>query len=295
MRFFAQADPAPSRIAYRLERMWLRPSIRRACRIGLPLGALAAILGWWASDAARIELLRDTAAEMQRAVEERPEFMVRLMAVDGASPELSHAIHESIHIGFPVSSFDIELDAIRAEIAALDAVAEVRVRIRPGGILQVDITEREPALIWRSNAGLILVDATGHPIAATQARADWPELPLIAGDGAHHAAEEALALFAATAPLAERVRGLQRRGARRWDIVLTDSQRIMLPETGPVAALEYVLALDAARDLLSRDVSDIDLRLAERPTLRLSPFAQDELNRIRAPRASGPAPGAANP
>ncbi|MEM1429389.1 MAG: cell division protein FtsQ/DivIB [Pseudomonadota bacterium] len=280
-------DPAPSRLAYRLERLWLRPLVRKAFRTGLPLAALALGALLWASDAERVQNVVDRVAELQRAVEERPEFMVRLMAVDGASPELSHAVHESVHVEFPVSSFDLDLDAIRTEIAALDAVAEARVRIRAGGVLQIDITERQPALIWRSNAGLILVDAEGHPIAAAMRRADWPELPLIAGDGAHDAAPEALALTAAAAPLAERVRGLQRRGERRWDVVLTGGQRIMLPEEDAAAALKRLLALDKARDALDRDITHIDMRLPDRPTLRLTAHAREELNRIRAIDASG--------
>lgn len=279
-------DPAPSRLAYRLERLWLRPSVRRLVRTGVPVLALVGSVGWWASDPARVAQATDSYAELRRAVEERPEFMVRLMAVDGASLELAHAVHETVHVDFPVSSFDLDLDAIRKEIVALDAVADVRVRIKPGGVLQVDVDARQPALVWRSNAGLILVDPEGYPIAATAARNDWAELPLIAGAGAHKAAPEALALIDAAAPLSERLRGLHRRGERRWDVVLTGGQRILLPAEGPVAALEAFLARDRAADVLARDVTHVDLRLPERWTLRLTDHAKDELNRIRALQAA---------
>jgi cell division protein FtsQ len=274
-------DPAPSRLAYRMERIWLRPLVRRAVRLGLPLAACAAALSWYVADPERIRVVTDTAADLRRAVETRPEFMVRLMAIDGASPELAHAVRETVHLDLPLSSFDIDLDRIRREIGRIDAVAEVAVRIRAGGTLQIDITEREPALVWRAGNELMLVDATGHPIAATPVRADWPELPLIAGEGANDAAPEALALFEAAAPLALRLRGLQRRGERRWDVVLTRDQRILLPGAEPVAALERLLAVDKARDLLARDVTHVDLRLPDRPTLRLSEGAMAELVRIR--------------
>lgn len=275
-------DPAPSRLAYKLERMWLRPGVRRLFRLGVPFLAVVGSVGWWASDPERVAILTDTVAEIQRAVEERPEFMVHLMAVDGASLELAHAVHETVHVDFPVSSFDLDLDGIRNDIAGLDAVADVRVRIRPGGVLQIDVEARQPALVWRSNAGLILVDPEGHPIAATASRRDWPELPLVAGAGAHRAATEALALFAAAEPLADRLRGLHRRGERRWDVVLTGGQRIMLPEDEPVRVLEEFLALARARDVLERDITHVDLRLTERRTLRLTAHAKSELNRIRA-------------
>ena len=293
---YGPADPAPSRLAYRMERFWLRRGLRRALRAGLPLLALAAGVAWYAAEPARLEGLRESAGELRRAIEQRPEFMVELMAVDGASPELAREVRETVALSFPVSSFDLDLAAMRAEIGRIDAVRDVRLRVRPGGLLQVDIVERVPALIWRARDGLILVDATGHPIAAAMARADWPELPLIAGDGAPGAVDEALALYAAAGPVADRLRGLVRRGERRWDMVLEDGPRILLPAAAPVPALERLLALDAARDLLSRDLTHIDLRLPDRPTLRLGAHALSELRRVTDPEgAEDPTEAGASP
>jgi cell division protein FtsQ len=70
-------------------------------------------------------------------------------------------------------------------------------------------------------------------------------------------------------------------------VVLTRGQRILLPASEPVPALDYALALDEANDLLARDVTHVDLRLPDRPTLRLSEAAVAELARIRDLEASG--------
>ena len=75
----------------------------------------------------------------------------------------------------------------------------------------------------------------------------------------------------------KRLRGLVRVGERRWDLVLADGPTIMLPEAEPVAALEQVLALDAAEDLLARAVSHVDMRDPRRPTLRLERMASAQL------------------
>ena len=106
-----------------------------------------------------------------------------------------------------------------------------------------------------------------------EARGDRLDLPLIAGDGAQDHIGEALALFRATGPVAGRVRGLVRMGERRWDIVFDNGQRILLPTEAPVAALDRVMALHMAQDMLSRDVAAIDMRNGDRPTLRLNPLA----------------------
>ena len=78
-----------------------------------------------------------------------------------------------------------------------------------------------------------------------------------------------------------RLRGLVRMGERRWDVVLDREQRILLPETQAVQALERVIALEGAQDVLARDVARVDMRLAQRPTVQMNKDATQELWRIR--------------
>ena len=143
------------------------------------------------------------------------------------------------------------------------------------------ITERVPVAVWRTEDGLTLVDETGHRVAGLLSRADRADLPLIAGDGADAATPEALQLIAAAGPLTPRLRGLVRMGDRRWDLVLDRNQRILLPEKNPVQALERLLALDHAQDLMNRDVLAVDLRSDHRPTLRLTPNALADIRRAQ--------------
>ncbi|MFN3577970.1 MAG: cell division protein FtsQ/DivIB, partial [Tabrizicola sp.] len=211
----------------------------------------------------------------------RPEFRVSLARIEGASPDLAEAVRAKLALPLPMSSFDIDLDAARQRIEALDAVLRADLRVRAGGVLQVTITERVPVAVWRTEEGLTLVDETGHRVAGLLSRADRADLPLIAGKGADIATPEALELFAAAGPLTPRIRGLVRMGERRWDIVLDRDQRILLPETNPVQALERLLALDHAQDLMNRDILTVDLRSDRRPTLRLTPHALAEIRRAQ--------------
>jgi cell division protein FtsQ len=126
---------------------------------------------------------------------------------------------------------------------------------------------------------LRLIDADGVQSGEIMARADRLDLPLIAGDGAEDNIAEALRLFAAAGPLIDRVRGLVRMGERRWDMVLEREQRILLPSENPVAALDRVIALNDAQDMLSRDVAVVDMRNTKRPTLRMNEEAAEALRR----------------
>ncbi len=266
-------DPAPSRLAYKLNRLMLRPGMRVFLRYGLPVLILASIGAFWASDQARRDDARDRLAELRRQIEERPEFMVRLMSVEDATSQVARDIREVLSIDFPVSSFDLDLPGLQEAVEELDAVAAASVRIRTGGVLEIEVEERRPAAIWREDKALVMLDPTGHPVAPVEARTARPDLPLIAGKGADRRVEEALALFAAAEPIRDRLRGLLRVGERRWDLVLDRDQRIMLPEAGALAALEKAIALDVAQDMLERDVAVVDFRNPRRPVLRLGRMA----------------------
>lgn len=273
-------DPAPSRTAYRLQRLWLTPLFRALMRVGVPAFVATFAAGIYLSDVDRRAAISESWINMREAVEQRPEFMVSLLSIDGASPALADAIRKVAALPLPTSSFDMDIEAVRARIETLDAVERADMRLKAGGVLQVDITEREPAMLWRKADALEMLDASGRRIAMVLSRADRADLPLIAGEGADAAAPEALQIIAAAGPLLPRLRGLVRMGERRWDMVLDRDQRILLPEVGPVRALERIIALDQAEDLLARDILAIDLRNRARPVLRLAPDALHELRRV---------------
>lgn len=274
-------DPAPSLWAYRMQRIMLTPSLRRLIRTGLPTLAVIGLCGLYLSSETRRAVIVQSFTDLREKFEHRPEFMVTLASVEGCSPDLAEAVRTRLGLNLPQSSFDLDLETARLRIEELDAIKSAELRVRSGGVLQVLVTERQPVAVWRTDDGLTLVDDTGHRVASLVSRTDRPDLPLIAGQGADAATAEALEILAAAEPIASRIRGLVRMGERRWDIVLDRDQRILLPEKDAVRALERLLALDHAQDIMNRDLLAVDLRLGNRPTLRLTPFALNQLRRAQ--------------
>ena len=270
-------DPAPSKWRYRMERLWLTPAFRWSVRRGVPAAAALVALGAYLGDPARQQAIVDGWEATVRAVQDRPEFMVTLVRIEGASEQLQEDIQEALPVDLPLSQFVLDLDGLRAALQELDPVAHAEVRIKDGGVLLLRVEEREPALAWQHEGRITALDAEGYHVAQLRDLGAAGALPLIAGEGADAAAVEALALIDAAAPVADRLVGLTRVGNRRWDVVLTRGQRILLPEAGAAAALDRALAMHAAHDLLSRDVLAVDLRLRDRPTLRLAADARAAL------------------
>ena len=274
-------DPAPSRWRYRLQRVWLTPIYRFAIRRIMPVVILVLVGAAIWSDKDRSAAIHAQFATIQTLFENRPEFRVELLSIEGASPDLANAVRAKLALKLPTSSFDLDLDALRQTAESLDAVAQAAVQIRAGGVLRITLSERQPAVVWRNGNQLDMLDATGHRVASLHQRVDRADLPLIAGLGADRLTPEALDILAAAGPIARSVRALQRMGERRWDLILDRNQRILLPEIDPIAALERALALDQAENLFARDITAIDLRNGARPVLRLAPFAMTENLRAR--------------
>ena len=279
-------DPAPSRLSYRLDRLWMRPSVRRLALRGVPALAVALGLVAWLHDGQEIARAQAAWADLRERIEARPEFTVATVEVEGASPALAAGIEAALP-RLPASSLRLDLDAIRSEIAAMPPVAQAEIRVAPGGTLSVRVEERQAAVLWRGPGGLRALDAEGRVIGTPQDRAARADLPLVAGLGAEIAVPEALALRDAAGPLAPKLRGFVRVGERRWDVVIDGGPRILLPAEGAVAALEWAAALEATQDLSGRDVRRLDLRVPDRPALRLGPDARLAFERAGAEERMG--------
>ncbi|TRD23462.1 cell division protein FtsQ/DivIB [Palleronia caenipelagi] len=264
-------DPAPSRLSYRLHRLALTPHLRRAFVLGGPLVAAALVLTLIFADLERRAAMVSWYHGVVDQIQNRKEFAVNTVSINGALDPLADEIRARMDLRFPVSSFDLDLEAMRAQVEALDAVESAHLRIRKGGVLDIAVTQRVPAMIWRTRTGLQLLDAEGNRVSSLGFRDERADLPLISGYGADRAVPEALQLYAAARPVLPRIRGLVRIGERRWDLVLSEGQKVKLPEDNPVRALEQVLAIDEAEELLSRQVVLVDMRMPRRPTVRLKP------------------------
>lgn len=275
-------DPAPSRLRYRLNRLWLRPGVRRAVNVGVP--GLAVVLASWTL-IAQFDARERVIAGYEKLREEvihRPQFTVTRIDVPEVSADLAEQIRVAAFTPLPSNSLEVDVNAVRDRVEALGAVERARVRVLTSGVLEIRAIERAPVVVWRSEQGLILLDQGGARVAEIDSRLRRVDLPLIAGPGAETEVTEALALLALTGPVRERVRGLVRVGERRWDLVLDRGQMVRLPEIDPDKALKHAMALETGEKMFEREVTVLDLRDPRRPMLRLTSFGKEEIARNRA-------------
>jgi cell division protein FtsQ len=161
-------------------------------------------------------------------------------------------------------------DAVRERVVALPWVESATVRKVYPATLEIALIEKQPFAIWQHDGELTLVERSGAPIVPFTSER-FAALPLVVGEGAAARANGIVDLVAGHPALAERVRGYVRIADRRWDIRLDNGVVLKLPEAGEAAALDWLMTVDEADALLSRDIASVDLRLSDRLVVQLTP------------------------
>ena len=274
-------DPAPSRVKFKLHRLWLTPFYRALIRTGLPIAFILIVALSYLRDPEVRQKIVVSFDNARTTIEQRPEFMIQQMHIQGVPERFDKQVRDTLNVSLPVSSFDLDLEAMKARVDAIEAIETVNLLIGSKGILEVGVVMRVPVLVWRNDKGLALLDATGQKSGPLVSRLERPDLPLITGVGVQDHTAQALEIFNKLSPISGRVRGLMRVGERRWDVILDRNQVLKLPEDEPIQALGRILALHRAQDILNRDITVVDIRDGRKPILRLSEPALGEFKKLR--------------
>ena len=272
-----------SRASYKLQRLWLTPQFRFVVKKAVPIVMLC-LIGFYLAGYRTINGFQTDIEQkwirMITALQTRPEFMINLVKITGVDAGLDTAVRNAAGVALPQSSLTLDLFSVRQKIEALDTVKSVALVKRVGGILDIIVTPRTPVAVMKDGVALVLLDENGVRSGTIATRRTRLDLPLITGLGAQANLAEAramLALMAQLSPdLSARILGLARVGERRWDILLDRGQIIQLPQDNAERALAQVIEWQNRANILTRDISIVDMRNLERPIVRLSTPALED-------------------
>ena len=185
----------------------------------------------------------------------------------------------------------------RSSLLFLDA-AEARARLKDNpwiaeatilklypGRLHIEVTERDAFALWQRDGNVEVIADDGTVVERFDGQ-HFAKLPLVVGVGAETRAKDFLKLLDQYPVLRIQLHAAVLVAERRWNVVLKNGIAVRLPEAGLEQALETLLRLDRGNKILSRDLTAIDLRLADRVTVQLSDEAAAA--RIEALRAKSP-------
>jgi cell division protein FtsQ len=247
----------------------------RVARLPRHTGVIAAIVmiatsaGYGAVRGGQADKVIDFFKEVRDVAANAAGFRIATVAITGER----HLSREEILAAAGVTSrtsllfFDV-VDA-RARLLTNPWIAEATVQKFLPDRLVISISERAAFALWQ-RAGRVGVIAADGTVLDPYVLPRYADLPFVVGTGAETRARGFLAMLDRRPELRANVRASVLVAERRWNLRLKNGVDVRLPEFDVEQALDRLAALERDMKLSNRDITAIDLRLADRITVRLS-------------------------
>jgi cell division protein FtsQ len=199
-------------------------------------------------------------------------FRIAAIALTGSKEVSREEILTTAGVTGRASLLFLDADAARARLLANPWIGDAAVLKLYPDRLQVTITERLAFALWQKDGAVSVIAADGtvlEPFVEDRYRS----LPLVVGHGAERQAKDFLAIVARYPDIRSQLRASVLVAERRWNLRLANGIDVRLPEAHVERALDWLVALDREKKLLSRDIIAVDLRLPDRVSVRLSDAA----------------------
>ena len=206
--------------------------------------------------------VRDTAANAAG-------FSIAAVAVTGERHLSREEILAAAGVTAHASLLFFDVADGRARLLTNPWIAEATVQRYLPDRLAISISERVAFALWQK-AGRVGVIASDGTVLEPYVLRRYADLPLVVGIGAETRAREFLAMLDRRPELRANVRACVLVAERRWNLRLKNGVDVRLPEFDVEQALDQLAALERDTKLSNRDITAIDLRLADRITVRLS-------------------------
>src|SRR3984957_17996913 len=263
--WFDAAVTTTGRWTTRLRRLPLPPGIGVIGSALLLAGALSygVVKGQHLPDA--IDWVKD----MRDATANSVGFRITAVSLTGSKEVSREEILTTAGVTGRASLLFLDADAARDKLLANPWIGDAAVLKLYPDRLQITVTERQAFALWQKD-GRVSVIAPDGTVLEPFVEDRYLDLPLVVGRGAEIQANDFFAILGRFAAIRAQLRASVLVAERRWDLWLKNGIEIRLPETKVEQALERLSKLDRDKQLLSRDIVAVDLRLPDRVSVRLS-------------------------
>ncbi|WP_248310338.1 FtsQ-type POTRA domain-containing protein [Bosea sp. 117] len=240
------------------------------------LAALFAATGaYGVSRGGHVEMVTESARDIADAGANLVGFKIRTVNLSGQNHVTPGEILATAGVK-PTSSLPfLDAEAARTRLEATPWIKRATVQKLYPDRLDIQVVEREGFALWQKDGKINVIARDGTVIAPYSDDPRYVRLPIVVGEGAQEHVVEIVEALDLVPGVRDQVRAAIRVADRRWTLKLRNGMDVRLPERGLDDALTSLAVLDRDKQLLTRDITVIDLRLPDRVTVRLSDAAYE--------------------
>lgn len=241
----------------------------RGAGVAATVLVLVVSLGFGVVKGGHVDGVAEGARDIRDAIANAAGFRIDALAINGRKHLSEQDVLEIAGIGERRSLLFLDAATVRERLRASPWIGEATVLKLYPDRLQIDIEENPPFALWQKDGRVAVISESGA-VLQDEVPKRLATLPFFVGKGAASRAGDFLALMERFPQIKEATRAMVLVGERRWNLYLKNGIDVRLPEYDVERALQRLNALAQEKQILTRDITAIDLRLPDRIAVRLS-------------------------
>ena len=287
MNLFKFNDPAPSRLAYKINRLLYRFWFKSLLMIVfLASSALLAkkVLYKNIDLNAEIRFLSEESSALYKGL---TELSISKILVKGAQEPLKKEIIILVQNAATEGFSALKAQALREKIQDINKVEKAFVKLSTDGLVFVEVIQRKEAVVYFNNHLYEVLDSNGIILSIKQDYQGLSSFPLLVGKDGQKNINELLSLVNEIGSYQSEVLYYEWVGERRWDVHMKNGLVFKLPENNLSEGLVVMRMFLNETDKLLKPIVSVDLRNIDKPIIKFRKAPPEENIQKKAERLAG--------
>ena len=287
MNLLKSNDPAPSKLYYRINRLFYRHWFRLVLIIVFLVVSILLSKKLIIKDIdlnAEIKFLSEESSAIYKGL---TELSITKILVKGGQESLKKEIITLVENAAIEGFSALNAQALREKIEDIRKVKKAFVRVFTDGLVIVNVIERKEAVVFFNNVLYEGLDSNGVILSIKKNYEGLSSLPLLVGKDASKNINALLALVNEIGSYQSEVLYYEWVGERRWDIHMKSELVFKLPENNLNKGLEVMLMFLNETNKLSKPLVSVDLRNIDKPIIRFKKASPVEYIQKNTTRLAG--------
>ena len=280
-------DPAPSRLAYKINRLLYRFWFKSLLMIVfLTSSALLAkkVLYKNIDLNAEIRFLSEESSSLYKGL---TELSISKILVKGAREPLKKEIIILVQNAATKGFSALKAQALREKIQDINKVEKAFVKLSTDGLVFVEVIQRKEAVVYFNNHLYEVLDSNGIILSIKQDYQGLSSFPLLVGKDGQKNINELLSLVNEIGSYQSEVLYYEWVGERRWDVHMKNGLVFKLPENNLSEGLVVMRMFLNETDKLLKPIVSVDLRNIDKPIIKFRKAPPEENIQKKAERLAG--------
>ena len=262
-------DPAPSRLAYKINRLLYRFWFKLLLMIVFLASSvlLAKKVVYQNVDLnAEIRFLTEESSSLYKGL---TKLSISKISVKGAKEPLKKEIIILVQNAATEGFSALKAQALREKIQEINKVEKAFVKLSTDGSVNVEVIQRKEAVVFFNNHLYEVLDSNGVILSLNKHYQGLSSLPLLVGKDGQKNINELLSLINEIGSFQSEVLYYEWVGERRWNIHMKNDLVFKLPENNLNQGLEVMRMFLNETDTLLKPIVSVDLRNIDKPIIKL--------------------------